>query len=110
MGSSTSHNLIGLHGLLQWIALLYRQSDRRLSAKLVPTFADRGCHVVIVTDPYGRILGFIDWSRYFFFQVAPQLYSEAEQTPIQTHYFSENLVALGIEPGTSESVARNSGH
>jgi hypothetical protein len=30
--------------------------------------------VVSVTDPYGRILGFPDRSRYFFFQVAPQLY------------------------------------
>jgi hypothetical protein len=30
---------------------------------------------VSVTDPYGRILGFLDRSRYFFFQVAPQLYS-----------------------------------
>jgi hypothetical protein len=39
---------------------LYRPSDRRLSAKLVPTFADRGCHVVSVTDPYGRILSFLD--------------------------------------------------
>jgi hypothetical protein len=38
----------------------------------VPTFADRGCHVVNVTDPYGRILGFLDWCRYVFFQVAPQ--------------------------------------
>jgi hypothetical protein len=28
---------------------LYRPSDRRLSAKLVPTFADRMCHVVSVT-------------------------------------------------------------
>jgi hypothetical protein len=38
---------------------LYRptKSDRRLSAKLVPTFADRGCRVVSATDPYGRILG-----------------------------------------------------
>jgi CBS-domain-containing membrane protein len=36
---------------------LYRPSDSSLSAKLVPTFADRGCHVVSVTDPYGRILG-----------------------------------------------------
>jgi hypothetical protein len=27
-------------------------------------FADRGCHVVSVTDPYGRILDFIDRSRY----------------------------------------------
>jgi hypothetical protein len=35
---------------------------------------------------------------------------EAEWTPFQTHYFSENLVAPGIEPGTSGSVARNSGH
>jgi hypothetical protein len=39
---------------------LYRLSDRRLSAKLVPSFADRGCYVVSVTDPYGRILGFLD--------------------------------------------------
>jgi CBS-domain-containing membrane protein len=50
-------------------------TDRRLSTKLVPTFAERGCHVVSVTDPYGRILGFLDRNRYFFFQVAPQLYS-----------------------------------
>jgi hypothetical protein len=39
---------------------LYRPSDLRLSAKLVPTFTDRGCHVASVTDPYGRILGFLD--------------------------------------------------
>jgi CBS-domain-containing membrane protein len=44
---------------------LYRPSDRRMSAKLVPTFSDRRCHVVSVTDPYGRILGFLDRSRYF---------------------------------------------
>jgi hypothetical protein len=46
---------------------LYRPSDRRLSAKLVPTFANRRCHVVSVTDPYGRILGFLDPSGYFSF-------------------------------------------
>jgi hypothetical protein len=28
-------------------------------------FADRGCHVVSVTYPYGRILGFLDRSSYF---------------------------------------------
>jgi hypothetical protein len=33
---------------------LYRPSDRRLSAKLVPTFADKGCRVVSATDPHGR--------------------------------------------------------
>jgi hypothetical protein len=39
---------------------LYRPSDRGLSAKLLPTFADRGRHVVSVPDPYGRILGILD--------------------------------------------------
>jgi hypothetical protein len=28
----------------------------------------------------------------------------------QTHYFVENMVVPGIEPGTSGSVARNSDH
>jgi hypothetical protein len=35
---------------------------------------------------------------------------EAEWTLFQTHYFSENLIAPGIEPVTSGSVARNSDH
>jgi hypothetical protein len=57
--------------------------------------------VVSVTDPYGRILGFLDRSCYYFFQVAPHsiVLKEAEWTPFQTHYFSENLVVKGIEPG-----------
>jgi hypothetical protein len=59
---------------------LYRRSDRRLSAKWLPTFADRGCHVVSVTDPYGRILGFLE--RRLFFQVAPQLYSRGWVDPV----------------------------
>jgi hypothetical protein len=65
-------------------------------------FADRECHVVSVTDPHSRILGFLDRSRYFFLRIAP------EWTPFQTHYLSENLVAPEIEPRTSGSVARNS--
>jgi hypothetical protein len=39
---------------------LYRPSNRRFLAKLVPTVVDRGCHVVSLTDPYGRILGFLN--------------------------------------------------
>jgi hypothetical protein len=42
----------------------------------MPTFADRRCHVVSVTDLYGRYFDFLDWSRYFFFQVASQLFSQ----------------------------------
>jgi hypothetical protein len=30
--------------------------------------------MVNATDPYGRILDFLDRSSYFFLQVAPQLY------------------------------------
>jgi hypothetical protein len=61
---------------------LYRPNDRRLSAKLVPTFAGRGCQVISATDPYGRILGFLDQSRYFFFQVTSHLYSWAWVDPV----------------------------
>jgi hypothetical protein len=46
-------------------------SGRRSDCQL---FADRGCHVVSVTDPYGRILGFLDRSPLLHYQVAPQLY------------------------------------
>jgi hypothetical protein len=35
-------------------------SDRHLSAKLVPTFADRRCHIVSATDPHGHIFCFLD--------------------------------------------------
>jgi hypothetical protein len=60
---------------IQWLwsaSELYRPSDRCFSAKLVPTSAGRGCRVV---DLYGRNLAFQGQSRYFFFQVVPQLYS-----------------------------------
>jgi hypothetical protein len=49
---------------------VYRLSDRRLSAMLVPNFSDRYSHVVSLTDPYGRILVFLERSCYSFFQVA----------------------------------------
>jgi hypothetical protein len=72
------HNFMHIHTHIPWPESkieLCRPSDRRLSAKLVQTFADSGCRMVSVADPYGSILSFLDRSRYFFFQVAPQLYS-----------------------------------
>jgi hypothetical protein len=54
---------------------LYRLGDHHFSAKLAPIFVDRECHMVSTTDPYSCIIGFLDQSRYFFFIVAPQLYS-----------------------------------
>jgi hypothetical protein len=47
-----------LRGLSPRANYIYR-ATAALSAKLVQTFADRGCHVVIATDPYDRILGFL---------------------------------------------------
>jgi hypothetical protein len=38
--------------------------------------------MVSVTDPYGNILGFLHRSRYFSFQVAPQLYSRGCVDPV----------------------------
>jgi hypothetical protein len=69
-----------------------------LLAKLVLTFADIRV-VVSAAGSYGRNLDFLDRSRYSFFQVTPHLYSWARMDPFETHYVSENLVALGIVPG-----------
>jgi hypothetical protein len=56
--------------------------------------------MVSVTVLYDRILGFLDRSCYFFFfKYILNCTHKAEWTPFQTHYFSENLVAPGIEPG-----------
>jgi hypothetical protein len=55
---------------------LCRPSDRRLSTKLVPTFLRaEGVAWSAQPIPTAVNLGFLDWSRYFFIQVAPQLSS-----------------------------------
>jgi hypothetical protein len=48
----------------------------------VPTSVESGRCVVSTKDPYGRILGFLGWSRYFLFRVAPQLYSQGLVDPV----------------------------
>jgi hypothetical protein len=45
-------------------------------------FADRGCHVASMMDPYGGIVGFLDRTHYFFLSVAPQLYSRGWVDPV----------------------------
>jgi hypothetical protein len=89
---------------------LYWTSDGRLSAKLVPIFADRGRHVVSVTDPYGRILGFLDRSRYFFFQVAPQLYSRGWVDLVPNSLLLRKSGSAGNRTRTSGSVVRTLDH
>jgi hypothetical protein len=77
-------------------------NDRRLSAKLVPTFADRGCHVVSVTDPYGRFLDFLDRNRYFFFQIAPQLLPRGCVDPVPDPLLLRKSGSAGNRTRTSE--------
>jgi hypothetical protein len=93
---------------MAWVHKRTLPTSDRLSVKLMATFADRGCCVVSTMEPYGRILGFLDQRRFFFPMQLLNCTHEAEWTLFQTHYFSENLVVLGIEPETSGSVARNS--
>jgi hypothetical protein len=89
---------------------LYRPNDRRLTAMLVASFAYRLCHVVSVTDPYGRILGFLDRSRYLFFQVAPQLYSRGWVGPVPDPLLLRKSSSAGNWTRSSGSVTRNSDH
>jgi hypothetical protein len=55
-------------------------------------------------------ISFLDRSRYFSFKYLLIYAHETEWTPFHIHCYSENLVAPGIEPGTSVSEARNSDH
>jgi hypothetical protein len=70
-------------------------------------FVDRECHVVSVTDPYCRFLGFLDRSRYFFFQVA-QLYSWGSADPVRDPLLVRKSSSAENRTRTSGSVARNS--
>jgi hypothetical protein len=89
---------------------LYRPSDRRLSAKLLTTFAYRGCHKVSAADPsrpYSRI------SRpepLFYFRAAPQLYSRGWVDPVPDPLLLRKSRSTGNRTRTSGSVTRSYDH
>jgi hypothetical protein len=88
---------------------LYRPSDRRLSAKWVPTFADRG---VSRGQRDGSLRPYSRFSRQepvLFYQVAPQLYSRGWVDPIPDPLFFSSGSA-GNRTRASGSVAKNSDH
>jgi hypothetical protein len=78
--------------------------------KLAPTFADKECHVVSVTDPYGRILVFLDRSPIFSFPVAPQLYSRGWVDPIPDPLLLGKFGSAGNRIRTPGSETKNSDH
>jgi hypothetical protein len=78
---------------------------------LVPTYVDRWeSRGQRGGFPTAVNLSFIDRSRYFSFKQLLIILTRAEWTPFQTHCYSENPVAPGIEPRTSGLAARNSDH
>jgi hypothetical protein len=86
------------------VSELYRLSRRRrLSPKLVPTFADRGCCVVSATETYGLILG----SRpepLLFFQAASQLYSRGWVDPVPDPLLHRKSGSAGNRTRTSGTL------
>jgi hypothetical protein len=57
-----------------------------------------------------RTLGFLDRSRYIFFQAAPQLYSRGSVDPVLDPLLLRKSGSAGNRIQTSGSVARNSDH
>jgi hypothetical protein len=76
----------------------YRPTDRPLSAKLVPTLADRGCRVVGAMDLYGRILCFL----------APQFNSGGLVDHISDPLFHRKSGSAGNRTRISGPAARKS--
>jgi hypothetical protein len=66
--------------------------------------------VVSAADLYGSNLGFLYQNRYFFFQVAPQLYSRGSVDPVPDPLLLRKCDSAGNRTLTSGSVARNSDH
>jgi hypothetical protein len=91
----------GIYKNIRWPESANERSIAALSAKLVPRGQRDG--------PYGRILDFLDLSRYCFFQVAPHCTNEAEWTPFQ-HQYSQKMISAGNRTRTFGSVVRNSDH
>jgi hypothetical protein len=87
---------------------LYRPSDRRLSVKLVPTFTDRGVsrsqRAASLTAVFSAI-----WTGAATISLKQLLNCthEAEWTPFQTHYFSENLEAPELWPLDHRPTSRH---
>jgi hypothetical protein len=78
---------------------------------LVPNLWIKGCRVVSAADPLRSLISvFYTEAATFLSCSCSFILTKAEWTPFQTDCYSENLVAPGIEQGTSGSAARNSDH
>jgi hypothetical protein len=61
--SNSPHKVISIkNSTHREIFSIYFKKKTKLCGLGLPAFADRGCHVVSVTDPFGRVLGTLDRS------------------------------------------------
>jgi hypothetical protein len=83
IGGPVAFTYISTTSVKKTVALVRKRTIPTERSQLVgevsANFSDRGCRVVSATDPHGRIL---DRSRYYFSQVAPQLYSRGWVDPV----------------------------
>jgi hypothetical protein len=90
---------------------LYRPRDRRLSAKLVPTFFRiEGATWSERQIPTAVLSVFLNGAANFFFHVAPQLYSRDWVDPVPDPLLHRKSSSARNRTRTSRSVARNSDH
>jgi hypothetical protein len=89
---------------------IYWTGDRLLSANFVPNFADRGCHVVSVTDPPRPYSWLYRPVLLHFFKVAPQLYSWGSVDLDPDPLILSKSCSTGNRSRTSGSAVRNSAH
>jgi hypothetical protein len=89
---------------------LYHLNDRRLSAKLVPTFADRGCHMGSVMDSYDCILGLSRLEPLLFLSSSSLSVLKRLGGPHSRPLLLRKSGSAGNRTQTSGSVARNSDH
>jgi hypothetical protein len=92
-----------LHGFYS-VSELYRSSGSRLSAKLAPTFADIKSSQSAQQVPTSVNLGFVDRSRYFFVQVAPQLSSRGRVDPVPDPLLLRKCGSAGNRTRDSHSI------
>jgi hypothetical protein len=83
---------------------------RALSLSLSHAHALAHAHQPSDRSPYARNLGFLDRSRYFFFQVVPQLYSRGWVDSVPDPLLLRKSDSAGNRTRTSGSVVRNSDH
>jgi hypothetical protein len=92
-----------------WVRERTIPSDRRLSAKLVPTFADR-----VPRGQRDRSLRPYSWfsglEPLVFYQVASQLYSRGWVDPVPDPLLLRKSGSAGSRTRASGSVAKNSDH